>query len=158
MRGRDGQGLNDELNEAGMAAGERTVGERQEGRLTLSEEELAIGKRQVLAGEVALRKTVETERVRENVPVMREEVSIERHPVTDARLAAGAEIGEAEIRVPVMQEEVVAEKRGVAKEEVVVRKHAVEETQQVEADLRRERLSVDERDLRGTRGRAEPGR
>src|SRR5215208_2751561 len=50
--------------------------EGQEALVTRSEEELAIGKRSVSAGEVEVRKTVETERVQQQVPVSREEVVV----------------------------------------------------------------------------------
>jgi len=111
----------------------------REARLTLSREELAVGKQQVQAGEVALRKTVETEHVRENVPVSREEVRVERRPLS-ADSAADVDIGEDEIRIPLTREEVVVEKRAVPVEEVVLRKDVVTEERAVEADLRRERL------------------
>jgi hypothetical protein len=52
------------------------------------------------------------------------------------------EITEDEIRIPVMAEEAVIEKRVVGTEEVILRKQQVTETQTVEADLRRERLDV----------------
>jgi uncharacterized protein (TIGR02271 family) len=125
----------------------------QQRTITRSEEELAIGKRAVQTGEVAVRKTVESEHVSERVPVTREEVTVERRPVTDA-YAATARIGADEIRVPVHEEEVVAEKRAVAKEEIVVRKHAVQDTETVEADLRKERVEVEDRtQQRAARGR-----
>jgi uncharacterized protein (TIGR02271 family) len=114
-----------------------------EQRLTLSEEELAVGKRQVQAGEVEIEKHVDTRHVTESVPVMHEEAIVERRPLTDSMAARGATIGEDEtIRVPLTQEEVVAEKRTVAKEELVVRTNQVTETETVEADLRRERAEV----------------
>ena len=119
-------------------------GRGNESRITRSEEELAIGKRQVQAGEVAVRKTVETEHVSERVPVMREEVTVERRPVAAADVGS-AEIREDRIVVPVNEEEVVVEKRPVVKEEVVLRTREVEDTEEVEADLRRERIDVDER-------------
>ena len=112
-----------------------------EQRLTVSEEELSVGKRQVQAGEVEVRKSVETEHVRENVPVMREEVSVERRPVNDVR-AAGTIGGDEAIRIPVTREEVVVEKRPVVKEQIIVRKHAVTENQTVQADLKRERVDI----------------
>ena len=109
------------------------------------EEELQVDKRQVQAGEVHVRKHVETEHVRESVPVTREEVTVERHPVSaDAGLAANARVGEDEISVPVMREEVVASKRAVPKEEVVVRTRSVADQEVVEEDLRRERIDVDD--------------
>ena len=112
-------------------------------RLTLAEEELRVGKRQVQAGEVALHKTIETEHVRETVPLMHEEVTIERRPVTDMNASTNVQITEDEIRIPIMAEEAVVEKRVVGKEEVVVHREQVTENQTVEADLRRERLVVD---------------
>ena len=118
-----------------------------EARLVLSEEQLAIGKRQVQAGEVQLRKTVETEHVRETVPVMREEVTIERRALSADASVGDATIGEQEIRIPLTAEEVVADKRVVAKEEVVLTKHAVTEERVVEADLRRERVDYDENEV-----------
>lgn len=124
----------------------------QERVITRSEEELAIGKRAVQTGEVAVHKIVETERVSERVPVTREEVTVERRPVEGGRAAAG-EIGADEIRVPVREEQVVAEKRAVPKEEIVVRKQAVQDTETVEADLRKERVDVDDSTRRHGRDR-----
>jgi uncharacterized protein (TIGR02271 family) len=123
--------------------GRGTAANANEQRLTLSEEELTVGKREVQAGAVEIDKRVETEHVRESVPVTHEEAIVERRPITDPMAARGATIGEGEtIRVPLTEEEVVAEKRAVAKEELVVRKTEVTETETVEADLRRERAEV----------------
>jgi uncharacterized protein (TIGR02271 family) len=119
------------------------ITEEEAARLVLSEEELAIGKREVRAGEVEVNKRVETERVRDDVTLRREEVEVERRPITNAYDAAGATIGEDEsIRIPLHAEEAVVEKRVVPKEEIVVRKHDVADTEMVEADLRRERAEV----------------
>jgi uncharacterized protein (TIGR02271 family) len=126
----------------------RNAGNERETRVTRSEEELAIGKRSVRAGEAYLRKTVETEHVREEVPVMHEEVVVERRPVS-ADSATDVTIGEDEIRVPVMEEEVVTEKRVVPKEEVVIRKRAVSDREVVEDDVRKERIDVDDSSARG---------
>jgi uncharacterized protein (TIGR02271 family) len=121
----------------------RGTANTSEQRLTLSEEELAIGKRQVQAGEVEVEKHVETRHVSETVPVRHEEAVVERHAITDPLAARNATIGESEtIRVPLTEEEVVAETRAVAKEELIVRKQQVTETETVEADLRRERAEV----------------
>jgi photosynthetic reaction center H subunit len=129
----------------------------RERHLTRSEEELAIGKRRVEAGEVDIRKTVETEHVRQPVTRKREEVEIERRPVEGGRSASSANLGQDEIRVPITEEEVVVEKRPVVKEELVVRKREVEDTEEVEADLRKERIEVDRPD-RTTTGRTDRDR
>ena len=120
------------------------VNEEEATRMVLSEEELAISKRQVAAGEVDVHKRVETEHVRREVPLRHEEVEVERRPITDGYSATGATIGRDEdIRVPLHAEEAVVDKRVVPKEELVVRKREVTETENVEADLRRERAEVD---------------
>lgn len=113
----------------------------REARLTLSEEELAVGKRQVASGEVDIQKRVETQHVRESVPVMHEEVTVERRPVTGMSGTA-PQIGADEIRVPISHEEVIVEKRVVPKEELVIKKHQVQGEQVVEDDIRRERVEV----------------
>jgi len=115
-------------------------GAQREARVTVSEEELAVNKRTVSSGEVGVQKRVETERVRQAVPVMREEVTVERRPVTGT--SSAAEIGEDEIRVPLAQEEVIVEKRVVPKEELVIKKHQVQGEEMVEEDVRRERAEV----------------
>lgn len=124
----------------------------QEARVARVEEELAVGKRRAQAGEVGIRKTVETEHVSEQVPVMREEVEVERRPVEGAP-AGPADMREEEIRVPLMAEEAVVEKRPVVKEEFVIRKRVVRDTQPVEADVRRERIDVERRQGEAARER-----
>lgn len=116
---------------------------REEGetRIPVSEEELAIGKREQRAGEVEIDKKVESRHVRENVPTRHEEVTVERRPATEG-MSARARIEEDEIHVPVTEEELVVEKRAVPKEEVVVKKRDVTDQETVEADLRKERVDV----------------
>lgn len=131
----------------GTAAG-RDAGTRDRGdRMTLSEEELQVGRAKHEAGEVRVGKHVETEHVSRDVPVTRETATVERRPLSeeDARHAQ-ARISEDEIRVPLVEEEVIVEKRAVPKEELVVKKHQVQDTEHVEADLRRERADIDRTD------------
>ena len=128
-------------------------------RLTLNEEQLAVGKRQVEAGEVGIHKTVETQHVHENVQVRHEEVEVERRPISDPLAAGAGQIIETEdeIRIPLYAEEVVVEKRVVPTEELVVRKREVVETEGVDTTLRRETAQVErentttETHLRGDR-------
>jgi len=111
-------------------------------RLTRAEEELHVGTRKAEAGEVRVAKHVETEHVRQPVSVERERVHIERRPVEGAAVGRDITIGEDEIRVPVIEEEVVLEKRAVVKEELIISKDRVRESETVEADLRKERFDV----------------
>jgi uncharacterized protein (TIGR02271 family) len=81
------------------------------------------------------------------VPTKHEEVSVERVPMSGE--ATEAQIGEDEVSVPVVEEEVVTEKRAVAKEEVRIRKDVVEDTEVVEEDVRREEVDVEDSTERG---------
>jgi uncharacterized protein (TIGR02271 family) len=67
---------------------------------------------------------------------------VERVPASGE--ATEAEIGEDEVVVPVSEEEVVVGKRPVVKEEVRVRKEAVEDTETVEEDVRREEVEIED--------------
>jgi uncharacterized protein (TIGR02271 family) len=145
-----GAGYNDWSDVRDYARGR----EVNDARITLSEEELRVGKRTVQAGEVAVHKTVETEHVSETVPLMREEITIERRPIRgDAARSGDIEISEDEIRIPLMAEEAVVEKRVVGTEEVLLSKRQVTENETVEADLRRERLDMNEDAMRATENR-----
>jgi uncharacterized protein (TIGR02271 family) len=140
------------------ASGARRYTPRQatgtgERRITRSEEELRVGTREVSRGEARVSKHVETEHVREPVTRQREEVVIERRPV-EAGARADASIGDEEVRIPLMEEEVVVEKRPVVKEELVVGKRVVEQKDVVEADVRREEFDIDTAD----RGKTEDHR
>src|ERR671912_1895259 len=106
-------------------------------RVQRTEEELRAGTREREAGKLNVRKRVRTEREQVNVPTRHEEVSVERVPVND-REASEAEIGDDEVSMPVVEEEVVTEKRPVVKEEIRVRKDVVQDEEVVEEDVRRE--------------------
>ena len=95
-----------------------------------------------------VRKNGRTDREQIEVPTRREEVSVERVPVSEGT-ASEAQIGEDEISVPVTEEEVVVEKRPVAKEEVRIRKDVVSDTEVVEEDVRKEEVEVDDQTTRG---------
>jgi uncharacterized protein (TIGR02271 family) len=116
-------------------------------RVQRTEEELAAGTREREAGALSVRKRVRTDREQIEVPTRHEEVSVERVPVEEGT-ATEAQIGEDELRVPVTEEEVVVEKRPVAKEEVRVRKDVVEDTEVVEEDVRKEEVEVDDETTR----------
>jgi uncharacterized protein (TIGR02271 family) len=122
--------------------GAEDLEDEDELRVQRTEGELAAGTREREAGSMRVRKRVRTDREQIEVPTRHEEVSVERVPVEGE--ATEAEIGEDEVRVPVTEEEVVVEKRPVAKEEVRIRKDVVEDTETVEADVRREEVEVED--------------
>ena len=118
------------------------LADEDELRVQRSEEELRAGTREREAGSVKVRKRVRTDRERIEVPTKHEEVSVERVPVSGE--ATEAQIGEDEVSVPVTEEEVIVDKRAVAKEEVRLRKNVVEGTEVVEEDVRREEIDVED--------------
>jgi uncharacterized protein (TIGR02271 family) len=124
-------------------------------RVQRSEEELVAGTRERGAGAVKVRKRVKTDRERLSVPKKREEVSVERVPVEEGRRQEASKSGivdeDDEIRIPIIEEEVVVEKRPVVKEEIRLRKDVVEEEEVVEADVRKEEVDVEDRTTRRNR-------
>ena len=96
--------------------------------MTRSEEELRVGTTERERGRARLRKYVVTEQVERTVPVRREEVRVEREPITDANVDQamdGPEISEEEHEVVLHEEEAVVEKRVVPKERVRLDKETV---------------------------------
>ena len=119
-------------------------------RMTRAAEELRVGTHRVQAGEVEVKKRLETERVREGVTLRGEEVDVERRPVSGRASTDDVRITGQEVRVPIMEEEAVIEKRPVVKEEVVISKRPTERRDTVEADVREERIDVERHgDIRG---------
>jgi uncharacterized protein (TIGR02271 family) len=129
----------------------RGLDDDRERTVQLREEELRARKEGREVGQVGIRKEVVEEEKTLEVPVTREEVSVERRPVD--RRPADRPIGEGEtIEVPVYEEEVTVEKRPVVYEEVGIGKQAVQETERVSDTVRREVADLDARgdvDVRG---------
>ena len=147
--------LHHEGREEDLRGREGDLRDEDEIRVQRSEEELRTGTREREAGEVGVRKSVRTEREQVRVPKRREEVSVERVPVDEE--GTGAEIGDDEVSVPVVEEEVVVDKRPVVKEEIRVRKDVVQDEEVVEEDVRKEEVDVeDATERRGAR--AQEGR
>jgi uncharacterized protein (TIGR02271 family) len=113
-------------------------------KLQLREEELTTKKTAVETGRVHLEKEVVEEGRTVEVPVTREEVYVERHPVDRRPSDQPIDASESEsISVPVRAEEVEVEKRPVVYEEVGVSKRATQETKQVSGTVRREELRME---------------
>src|SRR3712207_4144713 len=141
------------------AVGHDTSGPTTDNAMTLSEERLNVGTQQSEAGRARLRKYVVTENVTETVPVSREEVRLEREPITDANIGNamdGPAISEEEHEVVLHAETPVVEKEAVPVERVRLDKATVTEQAQVSEDLRKEEIDVDGADT--TLGRDRDGR
>jgi uncharacterized protein (TIGR02271 family) len=114
--------------------------------MTRSEEELRVGTAERERGRARLRKYVVTEQVTQTVPVKREEVRLEREPITDGNVDKaldGPEISEEEHEVVLHEEEPVVEKRTVPKERVRMEKESVADEAQVSEEVRKEQIEAD---------------
>jgi uncharacterized protein (TIGR02271 family) len=126
--------------------GRDTSGPTTDDAMTLSEERLNVGTRSEEVGRARLRKYVVTENVTETVPVTREEVRVEREPITDANIGNaldGPAISEEEHEVTLHAERAVVEKEAVPVERVRLDKTTVTEQQQVSEGLRKEEIEVE---------------
>ena len=115
--------------------------------MTRSEEELQVGTETRERGRVRLRKYVTTEEATQTVPVQREEVRVEREPITDANIdaaMAGPDISEAEHEVTLHEEQPVVEKRTVPRERVRLEKDTVTGEEQVADEVRKEQIDLDD--------------
>lgn len=123
------------------------------------EERLNVGTQEREAGHARLRKYVVTDHETVDVPVEREEVTVERTPLngTEGRVDNGR-IGEEEVDVTLHEERPVVEKEAVAVEEVGLNKQTVRETQRVEADVQKEQVDVETDADRKAAGRDDLGR
>jgi uncharacterized protein (TIGR02271 family) len=140
--------------DAQSTAGRDTSRPTTDEAMTRSEEELRVGTTQRERGRARLRKYVTTEEQQVTVPVQREQVRVEREPITDANLDAatsGPEISEAEHEVTLREEEPVVDKRVVPKERVRLDKETVTDERQVSEEVSQEQIEVEgDRDrLRG---------
>ncbi|MEV6959850.1 PRC and DUF2382 domain-containing protein [Streptomyces sp. NPDC051207] len=141
---------------AGAAgAGDRTgpdmgeqarAGSRGDDAMTRSEEQMKVGVERREAGHARLRKYVVTEDVQQTVPVRREEVRVEREPITEANRDAalsGEPISEAEHEVTLHEERPVAETETVPVERVRLTTDEQVEEETVRGQVRKERIDTE---------------
>jgi uncharacterized protein (TIGR02271 family) len=129
-----------------MATEPRTTGttsDRDRESMRLHEERLQARTEPVQAGEVTVGKDVVTERQEMDVPVRREEVTVERRPIEGQPARGEIREGGEEIRVPVHEERVDVDKRTVAYEQVDVNTRQVQDTEHVAGDVRREEARIE---------------
>ncbi len=132
----------------GDTVGRDVSGPTTDDAMTRSEEELTVGKAERETGRVRLRKYVVEDEVTQTVPVRREEVRVEREPITDANVDAatdGPAISEEEHEVVLHEEQPVTEKRAVPKERVRLDKDVEVEERTVSDTVRKEQVEVDDR-------------
>jgi uncharacterized protein (TIGR02271 family) len=128
------------------AVGRDTSGPTTDDAMTRSEEEIKVGTAQRERGRARLRKYVVTEQVQQTVPVRREEVRVEREPISEGNVdqaLAGPDISEEEHEVVLHEEEVVVEKRTVPKERVRMEKDTVTDEAQISEQVRKEQIEAE---------------
>ena len=136
------------------AEGYDTSGPTTDDAMTRSEERVRTGTEQVQAGKARLRKYVTTEQQQVTVPVTREEVRVEREPITDAnrgQALSGPDLSEEEHEVVLNEERPVVTTEAVPVERVRLAKDQVQDEQTVNVDVRKEEIDT-QTDAGTTRG------
>jgi uncharacterized protein (TIGR02271 family) len=128
------------------SVGHDTSGPNTDEAMTRSEERLKVGTEKQEAGRARLRKYVVTEQQSVTVPVTREEVRIEREPITEANRGealSGPDISEEEHEVTLHEERPVVETEAVPVERVRLAKEQVTEQETVSGEVRKEQIETD---------------
>ena len=114
--------------------------------MTRSEERLVTDTKTEQTGKARLRKYVVTEQQQVNVPVSREEVRLEREPITDANAGGafdGPAITESEHEVTLHAERPVVDTEAVPVERVRLDKETVRDEERVSGEVRKEQIEFD---------------
>jgi len=111
-------------------------------RIQLREERLTVDKRRESAGQATVGTRVVEQKTEMDVPVMHEELFIERRPSSATENIGTIGSGD-KIVVPLERERVVVDKKTVATEDVLVGQRRVEGTERVSETLKKEELDVD---------------
>lgn len=131
---------------AGVADDAAAARTNNDGELIRSEEQLNVNKERVATGEARLRKYVVTDTETVEVPVEREEVSVERTPINaeDAKNYNGTISGDSEeASVTLHEERVNVNKETVPVEKINLKKDTVRDTETHTEELRKEQIDTD---------------
>ena len=147
-RSREADGILHNLGAEDVSKGAATQsssirGDQGTQNIQLLGEMLRVHKDRVHRGSVTLKKNVVTEHQQVEVPVTREEVVIERHPVSGQQARTGSFEPGKEVTVNLEEERLRVEKQPVVREEVNVGKRQVQRTQRVGGDVKHEELKID---------------
>ncbi|MGI4796353.1 MAG: YsnF/AvaK domain-containing protein [Janthinobacterium lividum] len=113
------------------------------GKLQLSEESLAVGKRVVNRGGTRIRRFVVETPVEESLSLHSEKVVLERHPVTDGRPVTDG-FSDKTIEMTETAEEAVVSKTARVYEEVGLRKEVSDRVETVRDTVRKEEVEVEQ--------------
>jgi uncharacterized protein (TIGR02271 family) len=112
-----------------------------EERIPLSEERLDVSK-ESQEDQATITKKPVTETKTVEVPLTREEVSIERRPASGQTEAQSPIQSEEEITIPLKREEAQVSKKPYVKEEAVIKKKAFRDTKEITEDVTSEELDT----------------
>lgn len=108
----------------------------------LHEERLNVDKENVETGEASVDKHVVEEEQEFDVPVEREEVTIERRPVNEKVDEDFNANDDDSVHIPLHEERVKVEKENVVSEEIVIKKNKVQDTEHVSEKVRHEEADI----------------
>ena len=132
------------------AVGRDTSGSTTDDAMTRSVERMRVGTERREAGRARLRKYVVTENVTQTVPVSREEVRLEREPITEANMPDamdGPASSEEEHEVILTEERPVVATETVPVERVRMDTETVTSDEQVSGTVRKEQIEADTPDV-----------
>ena len=135
-----GYGVGERFDSEYDVATQPTPSESEVAETTRSEEQLRVGTEKVASGKARLRKYVVTEQQNVTVPLTREEVRVEREPVTNGE---ADDIGDDKAEVTTYAERPVVSTEKVAKEKVRLVKEAVTDDETVSGEVRKEQIEVE---------------
>jgi len=126
--------------------GHDTSGPTTDNAMTRSEERVRAGTEKVEAGRARLRKYVVTDQQQVNVPVTREQVRVEREPITDenrGQAMDGPALSDEEHEIVLTEERPVVQTEAVPVERVRLSKDQIQDEQTVTADVRKEVIDTE---------------
>ncbi|MGJ4076108.1 PRC and DUF2382 domain-containing protein [Corynebacterium macclintockiae] len=135
-----------QTGDAANTAANREAAVNNEGEIIRSEERLNVQKDKVQTGEARLRKYVVTDTETVEVPVTREEVRVERTPISAdeaANYKGSIDEGGQEASVTLSEERVTVNKETVPVEKVSLNKEQITETERHTEELRKEQIDTD---------------
>lgn len=129
----------------GSVANRGDAGTKADNAMTRSEERLNVSKERQEVGKVRLKKYIVHDHVQTTVPVEREEVTLEREPITDENRDAamsGPRLNPSEHEVTLHAEKPVVEKETVPMERVRLNKQTVQDEENVERSVKKEQIGL----------------
>ncbi|HEV2079298.1 MAG TPA: YsnF/AvaK domain-containing protein [Allosphingosinicella sp.] len=136
------------IAEAGRAPAVAATQEvAREARVSIVDEEIRIGKREVVRGGAAVHSRVTQAPVQERVELLEEELSVGQRPVnrrlSDDEVSRSGLLQDRVIQFAAMREEAVVSKEPFVREEVVVTKNVTQRTEEIRDTVRRTEVETE---------------